>query len=384
VSSGSVVRSSPGAYYRKSWSGTNDPLHKAENAYSCDVKRTTAVYCRFTSKSTGSIEREGFYEPGHADSSPVWSANMDLELLGKVVSGIRGHDFNAGIAGAESHKTLKMITDTASTVYTAWKQTKHGRFGDAARTLGRVAQGNGTRKSKVQPSNSHDVSDAWLSMQYGWLPLLGDVYEGAKFIETKFGPPRTIRQRYTRNVRVPKFDDRAGGWSEYVECSALLSKEIRIYWVEQVGTARSLGLTNPASVAWEVVPFSFVMDWFIPIGDYLDVLGVIPHLNGAQAASTLVKYVHGKPWAPPPCKLYKVPIDLLIPHKGSYCCWTATTPATWTLVSNGSATYHRKLITRYTKGPLTVPKPDFKTISEALSLGHLANAAALIHSITRR
>lgn len=29
------------------------------------------------------------------------------------------------------------------------------------------------------------------------------------------------------------------------------------------------GLANPTAVAWELVPFSFVADWFVGIGDYL-------------------------------------------------------------------------------------------------------------------
>jgi len=30
-----------------------------------------------------------------------------------------------------------------------------------------------------------------------------------------------------------------------------------------------LGLVNPASLAWELVPFSFVVDWFANVGDFL-------------------------------------------------------------------------------------------------------------------
>jgi hypothetical protein len=29
------------------------------------------------------------------------------------------------------------------------------------------------------------------------------------------------------------------------------------------------GITNPLEVAWELVPFSFVADWFFPVGAYL-------------------------------------------------------------------------------------------------------------------
>jgi hypothetical protein len=36
-----------------------------------------------------------------------------------------------------------------------------------------------------------------------------------------------------------------------------------------LATASEIGLTNPAEVAWELVPFSFVVDWAIPIGTFL-------------------------------------------------------------------------------------------------------------------
>lgn len=38
--------------------------------------------------------------------------------------------------------------------------------------------------------------------------------------------------------------------------------------------ASSLGLDNPALIAWELTPLSFVFDWFINVGDYLT--GLLP------------------------------------------------------------------------------------------------------------
>lgn len=32
------------------------------------------------------------------------------------------------------------------------------------------------------------------------------------------------------------------------------------------------GFTNPVNLAWELLPFSFVVDWFLPIGPYLETL----------------------------------------------------------------------------------------------------------------
>lgn len=31
-----------------------------------------------------------------------------------------------------------------------------------------------------------------------------------------------------------------------------------------------IGLTNPAVLAWDVIPWSFVVNWVIPIGDWLE------------------------------------------------------------------------------------------------------------------
>lgn len=38
----------------------------------------------------------------------------------------------------------------------------------------------------------------------------------------------------------------------------------------KVALFSSLGLINPASIAWEVMRYSFVVDWFLPIGPWLN------------------------------------------------------------------------------------------------------------------
>jgi hypothetical protein len=39
--------------------------------------------------------------------------------------------------------------------------------------------------------------------------------------------------------------------------------------------AAQLGLTNPVSLAWELLPFSFVVDWAWPLGDYFSNLDAL-------------------------------------------------------------------------------------------------------------
>jgi hypothetical protein len=53
--------------------------------------------------------------------------------------------------------------------------------------------------------------------------------------------------------------------------------------------ANSIGLLNPLTIAWEVLPFSFVVDWFVNIGDCIAEAGAfngVTILDGGFSLST--------------------------------------------------------------------------------------------------
>lgn len=41
-------------------------------------------------------------------------------------------------------------------------------------------------------------------------------------------------------------------------------------WAFWDSLASSLGLNNPAGIVWEAIPFSFVVDWIVPVGDFIE------------------------------------------------------------------------------------------------------------------
>jgi hypothetical protein len=57
---------------------------------------------------------------------------------------------------------------------------------------------------------------------------------------------------------------------------------------------QQLGLTNPALVAWELVPFSFVFDWFIQVGDWLTGLTA---LQGVTVRRIMLHHVENFGWS---------------------------------------------------------------------------------------
>jgi hypothetical protein len=46
------------------------------------------------------------------------------------------------------------------------------------------------------------------------------------------------------------------------------------------------GITNPALVAWELLPWSFVVDWFLPIGNFISSWDAVAGLQYQKGAKT--------------------------------------------------------------------------------------------------
>lgn len=53
-----------------------------------------------------------------------------------------------------------------------------------------------------------------------------------------------------------------------------------------IQAASQYGLNNPSLIAWELVPYSFVVDWFLPVGDYLERLGAFSGLKFSDYSYT--------------------------------------------------------------------------------------------------
>jgi hypothetical protein len=61
-----------------------------------------------------------------------------------------------------------------------------------------------------------------------------------------------------------------------------------------LANAKELGITNPALVAWELVPFSFVADWFLPIGNFLGFLDATLGLEFVSGYQTTFRKRSGR------------------------------------------------------------------------------------------
>jgi hypothetical protein len=139
------------------------------------------------------------------------------------------------------------------------------------------------------PSALKSVSENWLALQYGWKPLLSDIYGALESLATLMTEqdPIVIRTVRGKAETISKLKQKLYFASGNVHTGWL---EVTTYSTCKVGLRYTVdsqlkaflsqtGFTTPINLAWEVLPYSFVVDWFIPIGPYLESMAAFDGLK---------------------------------------------------------------------------------------------------------
>jgi len=177
---------------------------------------------------------------------------------------------SVGVSLAERKQAVKMIAERAATLASFVRSVRKGDFRKAAKVLGY------SRKKDVPKgvSRAKHWSNNFLEYHFGWVPLIKDIHSAAEVLQ---GPPPS---RMARGSGSGFYEDIVGGYPKYPKYGQQAWRRQYVYKVKagarftimnpDLHLANRLGLTNPFVVAWELVPFSFVVDWFVPVGDFLN------------------------------------------------------------------------------------------------------------------
>lgn len=150
-------------------------------------------------------------------------------------------------------------------------------FVDLTKSLWNVYRG--VRKGNLAPLLAQGVKSApstWLMYRYGLTPLIADATAIVDLMNSSKAFPlvqryavKTDYRRMTASVR--KFSD-GGVTGPFREYETRRVKDLAYVEYSHDLLAKlptQLGFTNLPQLVWEVIPFSFVVDWFINIGDTL-------------------------------------------------------------------------------------------------------------------
>lgn len=333
VSSGYITTN----YDMKSWSG-------GDGKYDAEGNPQWNAYVMNSVKRVRKENPSGFILDCYLDTPFVFGSdpNLELKALNGLAEQIKGFDFNALVAYGERAQTIKLVVDSVKSLVTCVKHVSRGNVTAALKAVGYSG-----KVPKRHRFNHEDIASRFLEIQYGWIPLLSDVFGAMTAYHklTSSARSKIFKASSATNqiVTVP-----------YVKGSSRQVMNERIIFYaklsESPSIARQLGLLDPVSLAWEKRPFSFVGDWFIPIGTYLATTNFIESLQGSFLKTTVQK-------------------GTMI--ESGQSLWVMDGPSTAQVAS-----MQRELLTS-----LPVPYPAFKPLDKALSAEHVTNAIALVTSV---
>lgn len=199
-----------------------------------------------------------------------------------------GTNASLSVSLAERKQAMGMIASRAGQLADFARKLRRLDFAGAAGALGLTPQ----QIPKGLRRKSKAFSNNYLEFHFGWSPLVNDIGNAVGVLQGGVPPSRvTGRGKITTKFRQHWSPQPPQGWEWYdndyvTECKIVadISVSDPNLWL-----ANQLGFVNPATVAWELVPFSFVVDWFVNVSDFLsgytDMLG----LSISRASTTYAR-----------------------------------------------------------------------------------------------
>lgn len=217
-------------------------------------------------------------------TEPDWNSNDDLALIGKLREKFdQAGGFNGGNFMGELPQTVGLLG---------------GKVGLLAGALAKLAnvpkkepqryrRGKRVPPRKKPKSGDSLIANSWLEFSFGVLPLIEDIYALAEIAS---------KQNEMRRRVVVRKRGRPGKYSSpwaYAECSgSIVYKKQLIVFLEQEQLPtfwEQFGLADPATILWELLPWSFVVDWVLPIGKFIEAQSFARRVKGTFVTTVFQK-----------------------------------------------------------------------------------------------
>lgn len=261
---GSVhIEANTGEYY--SYKTTSQDLTGFEHhAYFPTIDRITKASLRAAMPSISDQKPPGFVYLKYSETFANLRKQLNQESLFKCYTKVADDYPNVAMMIAELPQSVKMVSSILNKGMKLIRKLK---------------------KSQLHHSNDNDVdrqksmADAWLMWTYGVNPILGDLEKTIALESTKYKFNRSYTASAEAEVMKNSVMKTVSGAivCEHDMTYSVSSRKGITVAVEQDSSVRAykqmldlLGFGAPAGTAYEMLPLSFVVDWAVPIGDYLN------------------------------------------------------------------------------------------------------------------
>lgn len=199
------------------------------------------------------------------------SVNLDSNLQNQATTEclLKLADGKASIGAdlGEARQTADMLADGLAELCTLYRNARKGK----------VFQ-NLLRRAPTSRRAALDLANFRLELVYGWIPLMLDLQGTYDLLGEKLRPAMIIKA--TRNVSDESSTPANTSWDVSGNVRRIHTCQLHAQ-LDCVAArlASQAGLINPLEIAWELEPFSFVVDWGLPIGNVLGALSAVSGLS---------------------------------------------------------------------------------------------------------
>lgn len=175
-------------------------------------------------------------------------------------------------------QTLALLGDLIARLVKAYSALRRGRLTDSFKAM--------------FPPQKGALADSWLMIQYGIKPLIDDInglidHHNSQ-VDFSFVAKASSKD-IVETVREYESYDAIRVKTKVSTKTTVVSKYKAWLTMENAyhRNFAKLGLTSPAAVVYELLPWSFVLDWALPIGNFLASKNALDGLRVTRCTRTI-------------------------------------------------------------------------------------------------
>lgn len=272
------------------------------------IKQYAPYYYYRTAPSAGNVDwyRTNYYGFSHIVDDPmltVSAASMDRAkaiAYDKLNSYVKGKQtpFEAQIFLGELRETLQLVSHPLQQSLRTINSFKN-LFNEIKRDARNNDPGIGRKRGTEVAAK--EISKSWLELQYALLPLMGDINTIINLIikgkpndiKTSFSGTDIVQVRKDEPITLSGYNLQRGTYVDR-KAQCFLKAGITVSDVtDYTGIAEYLNQSlrdfdQVVPTIWELTPYSFLVDYFVNVGDILDSLAQQGKISLSYSSESLV------------------------------------------------------------------------------------------------
>lgn len=276
-----VIVNSPMGSYKGSRNGGYTPYEPVNNA------------------NISVIDEFGYTEyAGNVNMAPriYWSDNDMNNVKTRAMSKFGADEFHTGIFLAEAVETSTYIADKAATLFKMVNAVRKGNV-SALRKAFRTLKG----KKITARNTSGQLAERWLEYKYAVMPIFNDTAALINMFNNGIDHSRRDELRPWELVtsaflKKDEHNDVVNNGYYKFKVWHKLSYYCKLWATiddAELFAKSKIGINSIAEPLWELIPFSFVWDWMMPIGTFLQALTATSGLKFSRGFTRFRVETHG-------------------------------------------------------------------------------------------